>query len=129
MATKGESNRYGNSRGGKKGKPTKHINYEYAKAFFPRYANEHYTKHGNDFKADGPKEYMNRAVKFANQVDKKNCKSVVDYNGTTYKYNTKTKELVIVTKKGLIVSYYKISPKQNGFSYIDRRGKKIWKKV
>ena len=38
------------------------------------------------------------SIKIANYVDRKKCKSLVDFNRTTYKYNTKNKELVLVTK-------------------------------
>ena len=33
MATKGASNRYGNARGGRQGRPTQHTGFAWAKAF------------------------------------------------------------------------------------------------
>lgn len=129
MPTKGPSNRYGNSRGGRKGHPTMHTNFEFAKSFMPSDLVGHYERHGAEFGATSQDDYVNRSIKFANYVDRKNCKSIVDNNGTTYKYNTKTRELVIVTKNGIVVSYYKISYKQNGFYYTNRRGKETWKNI
>ena len=129
MSTKGSSNRYGNSRGGRNGHPTKHINYKFANSFMPTDLEGHYERHGESVNAKDKDDYKNRAIKFANTVDRKNCKSLIDINGTTYKYNTKTKELVIVTKSGIIVSYYKISSSHNKFKYVDKRGTTRWKKV
>lgn len=129
MATKGPSNRYGNSRGGVNGQPSKFINYEFAKSFMPHDLKGHSERHKDDTKAEGKDDYVNRAIKFANNVDKKNCKSVIDQNGTTYKYNTKTKELVIVNKNGIIVSYYVVSDRRGGFEYVNKEGVKKWVKV
>lgn len=129
MATKGPSNRYGNSRGGVNGKPSKYINFEYAKSFMPHDLSGHKERHKDVSKAIDKYDYANRAIKFANTVDKKNCKSVVDRNGTTYKYNIKTRELVIVNKKGMIISYYVVSDHRGGFEYYNKEGVKKWVKV
>lgn len=52
--------------------------------------------------------YAAHAVKFANDVDRKNCVSFVGAkSGSTYKYNKVTNGLAIVTKGGYVVTYYK----------------------
>lgn len=123
MATKGFSNRYGNTRGGY-GKNNPHgVNYEWAKDFNHNTLNDHYKKHKNEFNSKSEESYKQKAIKFANTVDKKNCKAYVDINGTTYKFNNKTKELAIVSKKGTIITYYRV---KNGFEYVDKRGVKRW---
>ena len=62
-------------------------------------------------------------MKFANTVDRENCKSFIDKNGTTYKYNLKTNVLVEVTKDAYIVSY-----RHYGKStwYISKEEEKKW---
>lgn len=123
MATKGFSNRYGNTRGGYGKNNPYGVNYEWAKDFNHNTLNNHYEKHKNEFNSKSKESYKQKAIKFANTVDKKNCKAYVDINGTTYKYNVKSKELVIVNKKGTIITYYKV---KNGFEYIDKKGVKRW---
>ncbi|MCR5741861.1 MAG: hypothetical protein K6G38_05340 [Gammaproteobacteria bacterium] len=123
MATKGFSNRYGNTRGGY-GKNNPHgVNYEWAKDFNHNTLNDHYKKHKNEFNSKSKESYKQKAIKFANDVDKKNCKAYVDINGTTYKFNNKTKELVIVNKKGTIITYYKVN---KGFEITVKKGVKKW---
>ena len=123
MATKGASNRYGNTRGGY-GKNNPHgVNYEWAKDFNHNTLDEHYKKHKNEFNSKSKESYKQKAIKFANTVDKKNCKAYVDINGTTYKFNNKTKELVIVSKKGTIITYYKVN---KGFEITVKKGVKKW---
>ena len=68
-------------------------------------------------------EYAAKALKFANIVDKANCKSVIDKYGTTYKYNPKNNVLVQVTKDGYIISYRHYGEKT---WYITRKGVKQW---
>lgn len=58
----------------------------------------HFERHGNEFNLSSAESYKQHAIKFANAVDKKNCNAYVDINGTTYKYNKKTRELLIVKK-------------------------------
>ena len=52
-------------------------------------------------------EYAQHAIKFANTIDKKNCVSFIDKNDSTYKYNKKTNELVVVHKDGTVITYFK----------------------
>ena len=97
--------------------------YEYLFLNIHNTLNNHYEKHKNEFNSKSKESYKQKAIKFANTVDQKNCKAYVDINGTTYKYNVKSKELVIVNKKGTIITYYKV---KNGFEYIDKKGVKRW---
>ena len=89
MSTKGASNRYGNTRGGTQGHPTKHIGYAWAKAFNKSTLNNHFSKHGSQVGAPTKSSYEAKAVRFANTVDRKNCVSFVKSNGSTYKFNKK----------------------------------------
>lgn len=114
MATKGASNLYGNSRGGRKGFATIKIAYAWAKDFIKTTIKNHFNDHGKSMKADNLKAYIAHAVKFANTIDKKNCVSFIDKNHTTYKYNKITNELVLVTSDGYVVTYFK--PK-DGYKY------------
>lgn len=115
MATKGASNRYGNSKGAKNGGiPTEHINYQWAKDFNKNTLNGHFDNHGKSMGFDSEESYKQHAIKFANTIDRKNCTSFVDKNGSTYKCNKKTNEFAIVTKDGYVVTYYKPS---GGYEY------------
>ena len=106
MATKGASNRYGNTRGsGNNGKKTKNVNYAWAKAFNRGGIKRHFENHGREFNCKSKEEYEAKAIRFANMIDNKNCKIAVDYKGTTYKYNYKQNILVEVTKDGYIISF------------------------
>ena len=58
--------------------------------------------------------YNANAVKFANTVDRKNNVSFVARNGTTYKYNKNNGTFAIITKRGIVVTYFK--PK-DGYDY------------
>lgn len=104
MATKGPSNRYGN----KNGAASSHINYPYA---IPKYIGsnpkDHMSKHFSDFGVDNKDDYLAKAVNFANDVDYVNYDSYVDSSGTTYKYNKKNNALLLVSKEGGIITYYK----------------------
>ncbi len=116
MATKGASNRYGNSNGSRhQGKPTGTINYPWAKAFNKYSLDKHFDFHGKHMGFDSIESYKQHAIKFANTIDKKNCLSFVDAKtGATYKYNIVTNEFAIITKDGYIVTYYK---PENGYDY------------
>lgn len=114
MATKGASNHYGNSRGGVQGHMTDHTGFPWAKDFSKKHLVDHFNRHGHQMNADTKEAYAAHAVKFANTVDKKNCISFLDKNGSTYKYNIKINEFCIVTKNGYVVTYYKPS---NGYKY------------
>ena len=117
MADKGPSNAYGNS----KGKPTEHINYEYAKDFNKKSTKQHNEKHLSNLGVSSVDEMKANAVYFANKVDRLNNVSFIDDNGTTYKYSKVTNELVLVTKDGYVISYFK--PK-NGENYYNTQEKK-----
>ena len=108
MSTKGPSNHYGNSRGGKQGHATEHISYPWAKGFNKKTLDTHFGKHAKSLGLGSKKSYAAHAVKFANVVDKKNCVSFIDAKtGSTYKYNKVTNELAIITKNGFVATYYK----------------------
>ena len=124
MSTKGASNRYGNTKGSiNKGKPTKHINFQWAKDFNRGGIKRHFRDHGKEFNAVTQKEYVSKALHFANKIDRKNFKSVVDYKGTTFKYDIRDGKLVIVTKDGYIVSYHHTGKR---FRYSPIKGKEVW---
>lgn len=109
MASKGASNRYGNSRGANhQGRATEHINFQWAKDFNKHSLKRHFVDHGSDFGVTSIESYRQHAINFANTIDRKNCISFVDAKTkATYKYNTVTNTLVIVDKKGYVASYYK----------------------
>ena len=114
MATKGASNRYGNSRGGRNGHPTEHIGYQWAKAFNKNTLQDHFDRHGSQVGTPSKESYAAHAVKFANTVNRKDCVSFIDKRGSTYKYNKVTNEFAIITKKGIVVTYYKPA---DGYKY------------
>ncbi len=58
--------------------------------------------------------YNAHAVSFSNTVDRKNCVSFIDKHGSTYKYNKKTNTLAIITKDGIVITYFKPA---NGYKY------------
>lgn len=127
MPTKGPSMRYGNTRGANhRGYISKSISYAWAKDFNRGGLSRHYGEHGKELGLNSENEYASKAVHFANSVDRNNYKSYVDCYGTTYKYNTRTNELVIVTKDGYVVSYYKV---RNNFWYYVKKGEKRWIKI
>lgn len=108
MATKGPSNHYGNTRGGRQGHPTGKISFAWAKGFNKKTLDKHFDEHGKNMGFHTKESYAAHAVKFANDVDRKNCVSFVDAkSGSTYKYNKVTNELAIVTKDGYVTTYYK----------------------
>lgn len=126
MATKGASNRYGNTNGSRhQGKATEKINYPWAKDFNKKSLDKHFDEHGKDMGFDNKESYKQHAIKFANTVDKKNCTSFVDSKtGSTYKYNKVTNELAIITKDGYVVTYFK--PKE-GYDYYKKQVSKYGK--
>ena len=124
MATKGASNRYGNTKGSNhRGIPTEHINYAWAKDFNRGGLERHFNNHGKEFGCKTKEEYAAKALKFANTIDRDNCKSVIDKNGTTYKFNVKTNVLVEVTKDGYIISYRHYG---KNIWYNSKKGVKEW---
>ncbi|MCR5800458.1 MAG: hypothetical protein K6G69_10320 [Lachnospiraceae bacterium] len=107
MATKGASNRYGNARGGRNGHPTVHIGFQWARAFNKYTLQDHYDRHGAQVGASSKESYEAHAVKFANTVNRKDCVSFIDGKGSTYKYNRVTNEFAVITKKGIVITYFK----------------------
>ena len=122
MPTKGPSNHYGGSRNGRQGKKTQHTGFAWAKGFNSRTLADHFYRHGEQMGCKTKESYAAHAVKFANKVDRKNCVSFVDKKGSTYKYNIKTNTLVIVTKDGYVVTFFKPA---KGYSYYlsEKKGK------
>ena len=116
MSTKGASNWYGNARGGRHGHETAHTGFKWAVAFNKSTLANHYNKHGKSMGFQDKYSYEAHAVRFANTIDRKNCISFKDSKGSTYKYNVKTNELAIITKKGIVITYFK--PKE-GKKYYD----------
>lgn len=123
MSTKGASNRYGNSRGSNHGHPTAHIGYAWARAFNKATLDQHFYDHGKQMGCPTKESYEAHAVSFANTVDRKNCESFVAANGSTYKFNRKTEEFAIITKKGIVITYFK--PKDGREYYLSQIGGKI----
>jgi len=131
MSTKGPSNRYGNTNGANhRGKATQDIKYQWANGFNKNTLSKHFNEHGTEFNTTSKEEYVSKAIKFANTVDRINNRSVVDNNDTTYKYSLKTNELVIVNKNGKIRSYYHVNEKHNNkFHYTNKKGDIVWIKI
>ena len=107
MPTKGASNQYGYSKGGKTSNYHSAINYKYAKDFNKNTLDQHFNDHGKEMNCNTKEEYKAHAVKFANYVNKDDCTSFIDKNGTTYKYNKKDNILALIDKKGYVITYYK----------------------
>lgn len=116
MASKGQSNQYGNSRG----TPTKHINYKYAKDFNKNTISIHFKEHGKEFGAVSKDDYIAKAIKFANSIDRKKNESFIDKNGSTYKYQEQTNRFEIIDKNGIIITFFK--PK-DGREYYEKQKK------
>lgn len=124
MATKGASNHFGNANGGRQGHKTRHTGFAWAKAFNKSTIDDHFRRHGKQMGCSTKESYNANAVAFANTVDRQNCVSFVDKKGSTYKYNKKTNTLAIITKEGIVATYFK--PK-DGYKYYlseKRRNKK-----
>lgn len=124
MATKGASYRYGNTNGSKhRDDPSGFINYQWAKDFNKTGLIQHFKDHGKEFDSLSKEDYAAKAVHFANEIDRKHYKSVVDYKGTTYKYDPRDGRLVEVTKDGYVISYRHTGDK---FWYYSKKGMKKW---
>ncbi|MEG1222815.1 MAG: hypothetical protein RR342_03680 [Bacilli bacterium] len=127
MSTKGASNRYGNTNGSKhQGETNARIGYAWAKDFSKGGLDNHFKKHGNQFGVKSKEEYASQSVHFANTINKQHYITRKDYNNTTYKYDYKTGTLVIVTKEGYVISYYRPTKQ---FWYSPVKGKKVWIKI
>ena len=114
MSTKGASNRYGNANGGRNGSPTSHTGFAWAKSFNKSTLADHFRRHGEQMGCPTKDSYNAHAVSFSNTVDRKNCVSFIDKHGSTYKYNKKTNTLAIITKDGIVITYFKPA---NGYKY------------
>lgn len=82
------------------------VNYYKANKFLKFSVDEHYINHGKNTNSKTKKDYINKSLKLANS-NSKNVESFVNLNGTTYRYNIKTNEFVIVIKNGEVVIYFK----------------------
>lgn len=118
MGTKGASFRYGNI----SQTATNHINFQWAKDFNTKTLKKHFASHGAQMGINEMYVYAAKAVHFANTINRKDCVSFVDACGSTYKYNKKTNEFVIVSKDGYIITYF--NPKQGYNYYKNERTKK-----
>lgn len=126
MATKGASNRYPTGKRSSSGRTVSHTNFEWARDFNKKTLNIHYIEHGKSMGYESKESYKQHAIKFANNIDKKNCVSFIDAKtGATYKYNKKTNEFAIITKTGIVVTYFK--PKE-GYDYHKKQISKYGKK-
>ena len=115
MSTKGPSNKYGATKGAKIGPHgTKRIAFQWAKDFNKRSLDQHFGDHAKQFGIGNKNEYIRKAIRYANLVDRDNVKSFVDKKLTTYKYNVKTNTLAIIDKKGYVITFFK--PKE-GYEY------------
>ncbi len=127
MPTKGASLRYGNTNGAHhRGEATEFISYQWAKDFNKGGIDRHYEEHGKEMGARSKEEYAAKAVHFANEVDRRNYRSVVDYKGTTYKYDPRSGIMVEVSKDGYVISYRHVGKE---FWYYSRKGTKTWIKT
>ena len=118
--TKGASNHYGNSRGDSQGQPTEHTNYAWAKAFNKSTLYDHFYRHGSQVNADTKESYEAHAVSFANTIDRKNNVSFIDSKGSTHKYNKISGEYAVITKEGIVVTYFKPT---EGYDYYKKQKK------
>lgn len=125
MPNKGPSNLYGNARDGSRGHATDHIGYAWAKAFNKSTLKDHAKRHGSQVKAESEESYNAHSVKFANTIDRKNCVSFIDKRNSTYKYNKKTNEFAVITKDGIVATYY---PPEKGYKYYLEQKKEKGKK-
>lgn len=118
---KGPSNRYKNTKGFRFLKHLKYISYAWAKYFNKKTLELHFKEHGKSMGFNTIDEYKEHAIRFANTINEKDCVSFIDKNDTTYKYNKKTNELVLVKKDGTIITYFK--PK-DGYKYYESEKRK-----
>ena len=123
MSTKGASNRYGNSHDGRRGHSTSHTGFAWAKSFHASSLNRHADAHMSSLGLHSPASYEAHAVAFANRVDRENNVSYVRRNGDTVKFSKTTGELAVISKSGIVTTYFK--PK-SGIAYYnaDRRAHK-----
>ena len=122
MATKGPSNRYLNSNGSSTRNKKGDVAFAWAKRFAPTTTDDHYSKHASNTSLKTKDSYAAHAVKFANNIDKKNCVTFVEpATRKTYKYNKETNELAVITQKGIVITYYKPRKGYNYYMELKRR--------
>ena len=119
MATKGASNRYPTGKRSSSGKTISHINFEWARDFNKNSLDNHFCDHGKNMGFENKESYRQHAIKFSNNIDKKNCVSFIHAKtGATYKYCKISNEFAIITKEGIVITYFK--PKE-GYSYYKKQ--------
>ena len=122
MGTKGPSNHYGNAKGGRQGTASQHIGYAWAKDFNKRSLDKHFEDHAKQMGFTSKESYKQHALRFANNVDRKNYESFIDKKtNKTYKYSVKTNEFVIVDKRGYVVTYF--APREGRSYYLGEKNK------
>ena len=70
--------------------------------------------------ANTKESYEAHAVSFANTIDRKNNVSFIDSKGSTHKYNMISGEYAVITKKGIVVTYFKPA---DGYDYYNMQKK------
>lgn len=120
MSTKGASNRYGNAGYGRKGHSTIHTGFAWAKDFKKSTFGRHVMDHMKTLGLSSPESYRAHAVEFANRVDRGNNVSYIRKNGETVKFSKRTGEFAIITRNGIVTTYFKPA---EGYAYYirDRR--------
>ena len=121
MTTKGPSNHFGNTKNGRQGHKTIHTGFAWAKDFNKSTLKKHFEGHGKHMGFDTIDAYKAHAISFANTVNREDCESFIDKNGSTYKYNKVTNEFAIITSDGYVVTYY--CPENQRQYYLDQKEK------
>lgn len=81
--------------------------YRWAKGFDKALLQKQFLAHGEDMGTETEQEYEAVAVLFANII-RNNRWLFVDGNSRTFKYDPDTRRLVIVDKRGYVLSFYKV---------------------
>ena len=126
MPTKSASRRYRHTKGARYGLRTIHIGYEWARAFNKKTLKDHFSRHGKQMDCTTAEEYNAKAVSFANTINKEKYESFVAKNGSTYKYDASTNRLAVISKFGIVVTYYK--PDDGRAYYLKEKEKREDKK-
>lgn len=124
MATKGPSNLYGKTNGSRKKSSNTDIGYPRGKNFNRDSLKDHSDRHSHDAYSHNTDEYKAKALGFVNSIDPLHNVSFVDRRGTTYKFNKKTREFAIITRKGMVVTYYKLDSYEDYLKEIKKKGKR-----
>lgn len=80
--------------------------YRWAKGFDKALLHKQFLAHGKDMGTETKEEYEAVAVLFANII-RDNRWLFIDRNSLTFKYDPDTKQLVVVDRKGYVLSFYK----------------------